>query len=73
LHHSVAEVVNHCCDGECATEPFVQTRFRHRSCLLKDGFLEASPGSAVVDSIGGRTARAARYYAEPGQHRQTAH
>src|SRR5439155_21790413 len=28
---SVAEAVNHCCDGECATEPFVQTRFRHFS------------------------------------------
>jgi hypothetical protein len=33
VHDCVAEVVNHCCDGECATEPFVQTRFRHL-CLL---------------------------------------
>src|SRR6202020_1838313 len=28
-HNSVAEVVNHCRDGECATEPFVQTRVGH--------------------------------------------
>ena len=29
LHDRFAEVVNHCCDGECATEPFVQTQFSH--------------------------------------------
>jgi hypothetical protein len=28
-HYSVAEVVDYCCEGECATEQSVQTRFRH--------------------------------------------
>src|SRR5688572_8278193 len=33
LHDRVAEVVNHGCDGEGATEPFIQTRLRHGSLL----------------------------------------
>src|SRR5512133_733340 len=35
LHDRVAEVVNHRCDGEYATEPVVKGRFRH--CLPPEG------------------------------------
>src|SRR5207248_8077183 len=37
LHDRFAEVVNDCCDGKCATEAFVQTRFTH--LYLLDGLL----------------------------------
>src|SRR4051794_26589775 len=32
-------MVDHRCDGKCATEPVVQTRFRHFSYLLLDDFV----------------------------------
>src|SRR5512132_3080647 len=65
LHDSFAEVVNHCCDGKCATEPFVQTEFRHLfppegSSTRPTGFIG---GSFVI----GRTSRDARYSAEPAR------
>jgi hypothetical protein len=47
LHDRLTEVINHRCDGECATEPFVQTRFRH---FLPPRRL---PGSVPPGSIGG--------------------
>jgi hypothetical protein len=39
-HNRFAEVVNHRCDGECPTEPFIQTQFGH--CSLLRRFPEAS-------------------------------
>src|SRR5512146_430228 len=48
VHDRVAEVVDYCCDGECATEAFVETRFRHLFLL----------GSSLWEG-----SRAARYYA----------
>ena len=59
LHDRVAEVVNHCCDGECATEPLVQTRFSH--CYLLDGLMEASHRLQrwLTPSVGGHHALAA--------------
>jgi hypothetical protein len=50
-----------------APHTFVQTRFRHLLASLETFSGKRPPGSAVVDSIGGRTARAARYYAEPSR------
>ena len=33
LDDRVAEVIDHGCDGECATEPLIETRLRHRYLL----------------------------------------
>src|SRR5439155_12204517 len=67
LHDRVAELVNHCCDGECAAEPFVQTRFSHFSYLLDD-----FPGSLprayrwLLPSVGGHHALPATTPNRPG-------
>jgi hypothetical protein len=50
LHDSVAEVVDHCCDGECATEPVVKTRFRQ---FLPPRRFRRFPGSVPTGFIRG--------------------
>jgi hypothetical protein len=49
LHDRIAEMVNHCCDGKCATEPFVLTRLEH-DAATSVGLL-ASPLSACGTSL----------------------
>jgi hypothetical protein len=63
-HDGVAEVINHCCDGERATEPFVETRFRH--FLPPNGFLDASQWVHrwFIPWVGGQHAPSV-HYAEP--------
>jgi hypothetical protein len=50
LHDSVAEAVDHCCDGECATEPVVKTRFRQ---FLPPRRFRRFPGSVPTGFIRG--------------------
>jgi hypothetical protein len=60
VHDRVAEVVDNCRDGECATEPLVQTRFSH--FLPPHTVPEKRP---PVSRWFARTSRDAHYYAEP--------
>ena len=53
LYDRFAEVVDDGCDGECATEPFIETRLRHR-CLLGSSLKMSKSLPAVVTPISDR-------------------